>query len=180
MLSEITIPETFNAAAYFVDRNVAEGRGAKIAIECGDERVTYQQLLERVNRVGNALRDQLQVRIEERILLLLPDEPELIYSFFGAMKIGAIPVPVNTLWKPLDYEYVLNDSRARVAIVRDALLPQIQAIPRDRLRYLRHIVVVGSAIAAGDAVCSFIEVVARGSPVLEAEPTCRDDAAFWL
>ena len=71
MLSEMTIPETFNAAAYFVDRNVAEGRGARVAIECGDERVTYQQLLERVNRVGNALRDQLQVRIEERILLLL-------------------------------------------------------------------------------------------------------------
>jgi benzoate-CoA ligase family protein len=180
MLSELTLPETFNAAAYFVDRNVTEGRGAKVAIECGDERVTYQELLERVNRVGNALRDQLKVRIEERILLLLPDEPELIYSFFGAIKIGAVPVPVNTLWKPPDYEYVLNDSRARVAIVSDALLPQIQAIPGDRLRYLRHIVVVGSAIAEGDAVCSFVEVVARGSAALEAEPTCKDDAAFWL
>src|SRR6185503_10620964 len=164
MLPEMTIPEIFNAAAYFVDRNVAEGRGAKVAIECGDERVTYQQLLERVNRVGNALRDQLNVRIEERILLVLPDEPELIYSFFGAIKIGAVPVPVNTLWKPLDYEYVLNDSRARVAIVSDALLPQIQAIPEDRLRYLRHIVVVGGTIPEGDAVRSFMELVARGSP----------------
>ncbi len=180
MLSEMTIPETFNAAAYFVDRNVAEGRGARIAIECGDERVTYQQLLERVNRVGNALRDRLQVRIEERILLLLPDRPELIYSFFGAIKIGAIPVPVNTLWKPLDYEYVLNDSRARVVIVSDALLPQIQAVPTDRLRYLRHIVVMGSATAAGDAMSSFVEVMAQASPALEAEPTRRDDAAFWL
>ena len=106
MLSQLALPETFNAAAYFVDRNVTEGRGAKVAIECSDQRVTYQELQEHVNRVGNALRDQLKVRIEERILLLLPDEPELIYSFFGAIKIGAVPVPANTLWKPLDYEYV--------------------------------------------------------------------------
>src|SRR6266403_494364 len=65
------IPETFNAATYFVDRHRAEGRGAVVAIECGDARVTYDQLLERVNRFGGALRDVLQVRPEERVVLLL-------------------------------------------------------------------------------------------------------------
>ena len=90
----------FNAAEYFVDRHLAEGRGAKVAIECGDERVTYEQLSERVNRVGDALRDGLGVRPEERVLLLLLDGPEMAYAFFGAIKIGAVPIPVNTLWKP--------------------------------------------------------------------------------
>ena len=85
------------------------------------------------------------MRIEERVLLLLLDCPEFVYSFFGAIKIGAVPIPTSTLFKPADYEYILNDSRARVAIVSELLLPQIQAIPPERLRYLREIVVVGLA-----------------------------------
>src|SRR5262245_28793773 len=136
------IPDTFNAATYFVDRHTAEGRGGDVAIECGTERVAYGELAERVNRVGNALRGQLHVRIEERVVILLADGPEFIYSFFGALKIGAVPVPVNTLWKTPDYEHVLNDSRARVLIVGEALWPQIDAIPKARLRYLRHVVIV--------------------------------------
>ena len=167
----MTIPDTFNAATYFVDRHPKEGRGAKAAILCGSERVTYAQLAERVNRVGNALRERLQVRIEERVLLLLPDGPEFVYCFFGALKIGAVAVPVNTLWKSADYEYVLNDSRARVLIVSPALSPQIEAIPRTRLRYLREVVVAGEALTA---------LMDSVSPELEAEPTSRDDAAFWL
>ena len=117
----ITLPETFNVATHFVDRNVQEGRGAKVAIECGEERVTYQQLLENTNRTGNALR-ALGVRPEERVLLLLLDTPEFLYSFFGAIKIGAVAVPVNTQAKPQDYEYILNDCRARVAIISEPLL----------------------------------------------------------
>ncbi|HXD17974.1 MAG TPA: AMP-binding protein, partial [Vicinamibacterales bacterium] len=104
----IALPDAFNAATWFVDRNVREGRGAQVAIECGDERVTYAELLERVNRAGNLLREQFDVRIEERIVLLLLDGPEFIYMFFGAIKIGAVPIPTSTLWKPADYEYVLN------------------------------------------------------------------------
>ena len=46
------------------------------------------------------------------MLLLLLDGPAFFYAFFGAIKIGAVPVPLNTLWKPHDYEYVVRDSRA--------------------------------------------------------------------
>ena len=123
----------FNVATYFVDRNVLDGRGEKIAIECGDEQVSYRQLLERTNRAGNALR-QLGVRAEERVVLLLLDTPEFLYSFFGTIKIGAVAVPANTLLKPPEYEYLLNDTRARVVLVSQALLPQLQSIPRERLR----------------------------------------------
>ena len=109
--TSLGIPETFNAATYFVDRHVAEGRGHRVAIECGDKRITYDEVLLKVNRFGSALR-RLGVRPEERVLLLLPDVPEFVYAFFGAIKIGAVPVPLNTLWKPADYQYVIHDSRA--------------------------------------------------------------------
>jgi len=172
----IALPNVFNAATWFVDRNVREGRGSKVAIECGDQRVTYQALLDSVNRVGNALRDDFGVRIEERVVLLLLDGPEFIYSFFGAMKIGAVPVPLSTLWKAPDYEFALGDSRARVVIVSEALLPILQTIPRERLRWLEHIVVVGS----GNGHRTLASVMAAASPDLDAAPTSKDDPAFWL
>ena len=90
------VPEIFNAASYFVDRNVDEGRGRHVAIECGDARITYDEVQRHVNRCGSALRG-IGVRPEERVLLLLLDSPEFVYAFFGAIKIGAVPVPLNTL-----------------------------------------------------------------------------------
>jgi benzoate-CoA ligase len=192
------IPETFNAATHFVDRNVTEGRGTAVAIECGDERVTYAQFLERVNRCGVALRERLGVRAEERLVLLLLDGPAFAYSFFGAIKIGAVPIPINTLWKPADYEYVLNDSRARVLVVSSELVPQIERIPPEALRFLRHIVIVGGTSpeprapssesgasspesqAPSPARLSFSQLVEHAASDLEAEPTSRDAAAFWL
>src|SRR5580700_1116930 len=115
---------------------------------------------------------------EERVLLLLMDTLEFAVTFFGTIKIGAIPVPVNTLLKPADYKYLLNNSRARVAIVSDSLLTLIQSIPRNELRYLETIVVVGGEAAAG--TLSFEELCRNSSPQLEPAPTGRDDAAFWL
>src|SRR5260370_33984796 len=120
-MKTVELPSIFNAASHFVDRHVGIGRGAKVAFECDDERVTYQQLAERVNRLGNALRS-LDVRREERVALLLLDTPEFAYCFFGGIKIGAVSVPMNTLLKPAEYSYMLNDCRARVAIVSEALL----------------------------------------------------------
>ena len=117
-MKSIQLPTIFNVAAYFVDRHISEGRGNKIAFECGDERVSYRELFERVNRAGNMLK-KLGVRQEERIGMLLLDTPEFAYCFFGAIKMGAVPIPINTMLKPHEYEYVLNDSRARVLIVSE-------------------------------------------------------------
>ena len=173
----IFLPDEFNAASYFVDRHIKDGRADKLAIECGEVRVTYRQLFERVNQAGNALRT-LGVRIEERVFLLLLDSPEFAASFFGAIKIGAVPVPVNTLLKSADYEYLLNNSRARVAIVSDSLVASIEAIPRQQLRYLETIIVVGGKSRTG--TLSFDKLVRENSSVLQAEATGKDDAAFWL
>src|SRR5437899_6774236 len=173
----VSLPDQFNAASYFVDRHIQEGRGDKVAIECEGVRITYRQLCERVNRVGNALH-KLGVRVEERVLLLLLDTPEFAFSFFGAIKIGAVPVPVNTLLKPSDYEYLLNNSRARIAIVSEPLFSQLQAIPKTNLRFLEKIVVVAAEPPQG--TIRFGEFIERNSPDLMAEPTHKDDAAFWL
>src|SRR5579871_3283413 len=138
----ISLPNEFNAADYFVDRNIREGRSEKTAIECGEIKVSYGELFTRVNQFGNGLKE-LGVRIEDRVLLLLLDTPEFAISFFGAIKIGAVPVPVNTLLKPADYKYLLNNCRARIAIVSESLLPLIQSTPQSELKYLEKIVVVG-------------------------------------
>jgi benzoate-CoA ligase len=176
-VAPIFLPDEFNAASYFVDRHIKDGRADKVAIECGEVHVTYRQLFERVNQVGNGLRT-LGVRVEERVFLLLLDSPEFAASFFGAIKIGAVPVPVNTLLKSADYEYLLNNSRARAAIVSNPLAATIEAIPRQRLRYLETIIVVGGESRTGTV--PFEKLARESSSVLQAESTSKDDVAFWL
>jgi len=171
-----TLPETFNAATYFVDRNVLEGRGENIAIECGGEKISYAQLLKHTNRAGNAFRT-LGVRPEERVLLLLLDSPEFLYCFFGAIKIGAVAVPVNTRAKPHEYQHIFNDCRARVAVISESLLPQIESIPSGAFRCLHQIVVVSGT---RKGVFSLGQMMEGASTELDAEPTSKDEPAFWL
>jgi benzoate-CoA ligase family protein len=182
----LSLPATFNAASFFIDRHLHENRATKIAIEYLDQRITYGELFEQTNRVGNALLS-LGIRPEERILLLLLDSPEFLYSFFGAIKIGAVPVPVNTQAKPHDYAYVLNDCRARIVIVSEPLLPSLQAIPREKLRYLREIISANlanpprsNAHFAAPATASLHELMQSASPHLDPAPTSKDESAFWL
>jgi benzoate-CoA ligase family protein len=171
--ADLGIPERFNAAAHFVDRHLREGRGAKVAIECVDERVTYAQLAERVNRCGTALRDAYGVRPGDRVVLLLHDGPAFFYAFYGAIKIGAVPIPLNTLWKTPDYRFVLRDSGARVLVVSDPLAPLVEGIPRHDVPELREIVAV-------DRGGSFEAFLSRGSAALDPAATRHDDPAFWL
>ena len=112
------IPDTFNMASLLVDRHVDEGRGDRVAIYCGDATITYAQLQRRVNQAGNMLRTH-GVEIENRVMLLMADRPEFIDTYVGAMKIGAVPVPINVMSTSEELEYYLNDSRA-AAIVVDA------------------------------------------------------------
>src|SRR2546428_13477265 len=105
------MPRAFNAAVWFVDRHVAEGRAGRLAIRCGGRDITYGEVRAGANRCGNALR-RLGVGMEQRVLLLLADGPEVVYTVWGAVKIGAVAVPANTLLKPRGYEDRLNHSRA--------------------------------------------------------------------
>jgi benzoate-CoA ligase len=108
---KLDLPDLFNAADYFVDRNIREGRADKVAVLCEDRRTTYGEIQQGMNRVGNGL-TALDVRMEERVALLLLDTEVYPQTFFGAIKIGAVPICLNTLMRPKDYLDFLNDSRA--------------------------------------------------------------------
>ena len=115
-------------------------------------------------------------------MLLLYDSPEFAATFFGAIKIGAVAVPVSTLMRASDYAYYLNDSRARVLVVHEPLLAEIEPIAGD-LKYLKHIVVVPvpsspSPRALPARYLRFDELVGRAPSALEPAETVPDDAAF--
>ena len=169
------IPARFNAATFFVDRHVAEGRGSKVAFFHDAGSLTYAGLEELVNRTGNALLE-LGVRPEQRVLCLLLDSPEFLGTFWGAIKIGAIPIPVNTMMRADDYRYFLDDSRAPVAVVSEPLLAEAGPALADA-RYLQHVIVAGRA--SGKQI-GFEGWVGRASSRLQAFDSSRDDAAFWL
>lgn len=171
----IQLPDHFNAAAEFVDQHVQEGRSNRIALRYEGKTFTYGQVAEWVNRVGNALRG-LGVEMENRVLLLLYDSPEFVASFFGAMKIGAVPVPVNTMLRAQDYASVLNDSRARVLVAHRAIWEEVAKV-REVLKYLRHVVIVGEPEPGQHTFAPWID---QASPDLEPAPTSKDDVAFWL
>ena len=168
------LPAQFNVATWFVDRNVAEGRGATPAFVYEDRTLTYADVQDLVDRTGNALLE-LGVRMEDRVLMLCLDAPEFIGTFWGAIKIGAIPVPTNTLMRAADYRYFLDDSRAKVAVVSAPLLGEAGPALAEA-RYLRHVLVAGGAPGK---YLSYEQHVAKASPRLDAAATSRDDAAYW-
>ncbi|HEX9821127.1 MAG TPA: AMP-binding protein, partial [Methylomirabilota bacterium] len=171
-----TLPQEFNVATYFVDRNVAEGRGSRPAFLYEDRVLTYDDVHDLVNRTGNALLD-LGVGLEDRVWMLCLDAPEFLGAFWGAIKIGAVPIPTNTLMRTADYVYFLRDSRAQVAVISAPLLaeagPALAQSP-----YLRHVLIAGGAPGSGQL--AWEDRVGRASPRLEPAATSRDDAAFWL
>ncbi|HET7563645.1 MAG TPA: benzoate-CoA ligase family protein [Gemmatimonadaceae bacterium] len=173
--SRIEVPRTFNAAAYFVDRHVLEGREHRVALVCEGRERSYSDVACGANQIGNALR-ALGVRMEERVVLVLPDVPEFVFAFWGAMKIGAVPVPANTRLTTRDYVYILNDTRAAMAIVSQAHAASIESV-RASLPFLRHVIVVGRADARQLAFDALVE---SASTELDPAPTTCDDAAFWL
>jgi benzoate-CoA ligase len=168
------IPRDLNAARWFVDRHIEEGRDGRLAITYEGHRLSYGDVYAGANRLGNVLR-RLGVRREQRVVLLLHDSPEFVWSFWGALKIGAVPVPTNTLLKPRDYEYILKDSRATVVIASEPLVAAVEEV-RSRSTDLAHVVVVGRP-AAGQL--AYDELADAESAELAPAPTTKDDVAFW-
>jgi 4-hydroxybenzoate-CoA ligase len=173
-----TLPRAFNAASYFVDRHLKE-RGSKIAYI--DDRGTYdyEQLAVRVNRAGNLLK-KLGVEPEQRVMLCLFDGIDLPALFFGAIKIGAVAVPVSTFLKPSDYDYMLRDSRSRVLVLSAELAASFAPI-LPNLTGLKAVVVAGVPTARCPSGClSFEALSADVGDRLDPADTVVDDSAFWL
>ncbi len=153
-VAAVTIPERYNASL-LLDQNLEAGRDGKTAILCGDETLTYSELFARTCGAGAQLRE-LGVERGDRVLLAMDDCPWFPAAFLGALRIGAVPVPVNPLYGPEDYPYFVEDSGARLAIVDSGCAEKVRApklLLTDELE-------TSEEIAPAD--------------------TLRDDVAFWL
>ena len=163
-----------NAADWFVDRHVRDGAGGRTAFITEAQTLTYGALQRQTARFAAGL-GAAGVRREARIALLLHDTLEFPVAFWGAIRAGVIPIPVNTLLPPEQAAYIIGDSRAEMLIVAAPLLPELQpwlaALPA-----LRQIVVAGEMERG--AALPFAEFLADGDapPV----PASADEVAFWL
>src|ERR1051326_5852927 len=127
------LPRDYNAAVDLVGRNLAAGRGGKIAYVDDTESCTYAQLAERVDRAANVLRS-MDIRREERIAMAMLDSVDWVALFLGAIKAGIVPGAMNTLLTRDDYEYQLRDSRARALFVSDPLVKCFEGLQGPDLR----------------------------------------------
>lgn len=119
----LIVPETYNAGS-LLDANLAAGRAGKVAIVCGDERVTYQDLHDRACAMGRALR-ALGIRREERVLLIMDDTPAFAVAFWGTVRLGTVPVPINPLLRVDDYRFFVEDTYARAVVAEPGYLEKL-------------------------------------------------------
>ncbi len=157
------LPREYNAAVDLIGRNLAAGRGGKVAYIDDTGPCTYAQLAERVDRAANAL-IAIGIRQEDRIAIAMVDSVDWAALFLGAIKAGIVPVALNTLLTPADYEYQIKDSRAKAVFVSEPILKNFdgfgftQVIPHSQLKQL----------------------LQQAKPKADAAPTLRDDMCFWL
>ena len=133
------IARDYNAAEDLLGGNLKAGRAGKIAYIDDAGSCTFGELAERVNRFGNHLLS-LGLRMEDRILIAMHDSIDWPVAFLGAIKAGIVPIAVNTLLTPKDYEYMLSDSRAKALLVSPPLKPQFEPF-LSTLPFLKHILV---------------------------------------
>ena len=174
----------YNAVSDFIDANVERGLADKIAFTDPQRTLRYGELQAATCRFGRGLRT-LGLRQESRIVLILLDTVDFPIAFWGAIRAGIIPVPLNTLLTPEQYAYMLEDSRAEAVLISAPLMQALAPI-LDRLTHLRGAIVAGAD--AGSALPKlgrlethrFADILARGTPELWTAPTMSDEVAFWL
>jgi len=172
----------YNAVGDFVDANVDRGWGDKVAFTDPTRDLTYGALEAATCQFARGLY-ALGLRPESRIVLLLLDTVDFPIAFWGAIRAGVVPIPLNTLLTAEQYAYILEDSRAELVLVSAALMGTLAPIVAQATRWRTAIVVGADAPATNlDRVdtLSFAEVLARGSPERFQAPTLSDEVAFWL
>src|SRR5471030_1693063 len=165
----------YNAATWLLDRNVDEGRGAKLAFTDTVAELSYGELQRQSRRLANLLR-RLGVRREERVAMIMLDTTDFPVVFLGAIRAGIVPVPLNTLLTSDQYAYVLADCRARVLFISEALLPVVKEM-LGRMPDLEHVIVAGKD-AHGHKRLS--DELKGESASFATAATHADEPAFWL
>jgi 4-hydroxybenzoate-CoA ligase len=162
-----------NAADYFVARHLREGRGDRIAFTDPWRSLTYAELDAASARFAAGLR-QAGIERERRIALVMLDTIDFPIAFWGALRAGVIPVPINTLLPADITGYILQDSRAAALFVSAPLLDPLRAVTRR----------VGRVVVSNPdgSACGFSQFLTSSTPtslgpIAEGSP---DEIAFWL
>lgn len=164
------LPLHYNASE-ILEHNLTQ-RSDKLALFTPDRKMTFGEIAAESNKVGNALK-KLGIRPGETVGLLAFDSAEWVTCFFGTLKIGAVHIGMNTLLTADEYLYILNDSRAGVLIVQDAIWSSISSV-RHQAKHLKHVIVVGDA--APDCI-SYADWISEESDACETFETHREDYA---
>ncbi|WP_205596856.1 acyl-CoA synthetase [Halostella salina] len=174
---EAHYPKEINTTDQLVDKHVREGRGDNVAVYFEDEEITYEQLQERVNRMGNALRD-LGVESGDRVVVRFPNRPEPLVTCLAVQKIGAVALPSMKLLRAKELRYIVNNAEAKAIVVFDDLLDEVdEALPDlDTVED----VVVAERTGVDHDHHSYDAVMDEASPDLDAADTERDDLALML
>jgi len=175
-----TVPARYNASALLYDNLVA--RAGKVAVLCGERRLTYGELCALADRAGNGLA-RMGLARGGRVLMLQDDGPEYVAAIFGAIRAGFVPVLVNTLSAPELVAYLLQDTGAEAALV-DARFAGLLAHPDVAASRLRHVVHVGGIPERGCPESAthhdWSAWADAQSAALVPADTHRDDMAFWM
>jgi len=123
----MTVADRFNLAAWLVDRHLEEGRGDRTAVVAGDRTYRYVDVADAVNRAANGLL-ACGVRREERVLLVMNDEPALVAFLLAALRLGAVPVPTSTMLTPAETATIGADAGCRVVVVSAAYAGHLPAL----------------------------------------------------
>lgn len=104
--------------------------------------LTYGELDALADRFGQALQG-LGIAKGDRVAVYLPNLPQFVIAYYGALRIGAVVVSVSPLYKDRELSHVLGDSGARILVAWDRLYPIAQAV-RDRTR-LHHVITTNAS-----------------------------------
>ena len=171
--TRIEFAPRFNVAVPFIDRHLEEGRGEKVAIRDDAGDVTYAELAANVNRCGNALA-ALGLAKGDRVLMVVKDCAEFFFAFWGAIKAGFVPAPLNTLLRARDYAYMIENSGAAAVLYSQEFAGEVEPALEQASHKPAHVLLVSGE---GDTLDARI---AEASDTLDPAPAAAGDDCFWL
>jgi crotonobetaine/carnitine-CoA ligase len=135
-----TMDESWENYGKILEDKAATNAG-KVAVITEHEKITYDQLDERVNRVGNALA-AMGITKDAKVCVMLPNIPEFLYAWWGNAKLGGVTVPLNTELKGDGLAYIITHSDAETIVLSHRYVPALEEV-RGPLRHLKRIIVLG-------------------------------------
>jgi len=164
----------FNVAVPFIDRHLEESRETRIAIRSVDQNVSYGALASRVAKCGNALL-RLGLSRKSRLLMVVSDCPEFFYVFWGAIKAGIIPIPVNTMLRSDDYKHMIEDSACDAIVYSQEFAQEVETAIEHAGHRPQHTL----SVEPGDGT-SILAMMGDSPGELAAATTGPSDECFWL